>query len=164
MKYQTWTTQIQVHATWCLTSSTELLVLILNHRLSYQAYKYMRDDSCFCTQVFVSYILSLSEHHEETRSAHLAVSNTTLAPLRKCKRQDKSNCSNFNNWTKNVLIVYTISLFETLWYQPSLVSINRSIRFSFDLVDPFTINNIFSIYRSYQVSCIMRNQVVSSLI
>jgi hypothetical protein len=86
MKYQTWTTQIQVHTTMCLISSTKLSVLVLNYRLSYQAYKYMRDDSCFRIQVVISCILSLPEQHEETCYAHLTVSNTSLEKLQETRQ------------------------------------------------------------------------------
>ncbi|KAM0009711.1 hypothetical protein Hdeb2414_s0086g00784421 [Helianthus debilis subsp. tardiflorus] len=63
-------------------------------------------------------------------------------PTRESNRKNNPNSGRFDHWTKCLSIVNTLSLVKTLCYKPCLVATHRTIRISFNPVDPLATNNV----------------------
>jgi hypothetical protein len=60
--------------------------------------------------------------------------------LRHNNREHKSNCGEFDNRAKSVIIINPIALLESPGNQCGLISVNRLIHLSLDFEDPLAIN------------------------
>jgi hypothetical protein len=70
--------QTPATTTLCSNRNTKLVELVSIHKWLYPICKQSVLFPCFCTQVVDTYTLHPPEHHEETRSAHLVVTNAIL--------------------------------------------------------------------------------------
>lgn len=56
--------------------------------------------------------------------------------------ENNSNCGRLNNWIESVMEVNIGALVKSLSKESHFVTIDKTIRVAFDLINPFTSNNV----------------------
>jgi hypothetical protein len=76
-----------------------------------------------------------------------------MPTLSKSHRDQELNSGWFDNRAKGILVVKTISLFESFYNKPCLVSLNRAIRLLFNFECPLAVYNIYFRMRGNKPPC-----------